>query len=197
MRKILKHLRIHIFRGFLAIIPLGLSYLVIRFLYLAIDARITRVIDRFLGFKIPGLGILLVLIFLYLLGLAASNWLGRRAFALIELVTTRIPLIKTIYTLGKQLADAISLPEKQAFKKVVMVEHFRPGLWSVGFVTGTLTSEGDRPEKLLKVFIPTAPNPTTGFVVMVKESQVRSLDWTVPEAMNTIISGGIVGPEKI
>lgn len=197
MRDIFKHLRTHIFRGFLAIIPLGLSYLLIRFLYLAIDTRVAKLIDRLLGFKIPGLGILLVLVLLYLLGLAASNWLGRRAFALIEQVSRRIPLIKTIYTLGKQLADAISLPEKQAFKRAVMVEHFRPGLWSIGFVTGTLTSEGDRAEKLLKVFIPTAPNPTSGFMVMVKESQVRSLDWTVAEAMNTIISGGIVGPDKI
>ncbi|MDH7513285.1 MAG: DUF502 domain-containing protein [Clostridiales bacterium] len=197
MKKFFKHLRIHIFRGFLAIIPLGLSYLVIRFLYLAIDTRVTGLIDRFLGFKIPGLGFLLVLVFLYLLGLMASNWLGRRAFAMIEQVTTRIPLIKTIYTLGKKLADAISLPEKQAFKRAVMIEHFRPGLWSIGFVTGTLVSEEDRAEKLLKVFIPTAPNPTSGFMVVVKESQVRSLDWTVPEAMNTIISGGIVGPEKI
>jgi len=197
MREILKHLKTHIFRGFLAIIPLGLSYLVIRFLYLAIDARVTRGIDRVLGFKIPGLGILLVLVFLYFLGLLASNWLGRRTFALIETITTRIPIIKTIYTLGKQLAEAISLPEKEAFKRVVMVEHFRPGLWSIGFVTGTLSSAGGEMDKLLKVFIPTAPNPTSGFMVMVRESQVKSLGWTVPEAMNTIISGGIVGPEKI
>lgn len=197
MKRFLKHAKTHVFRGFLAIIPLGLSYLVIRFLYLAIDARVTSWIDQFLGFKIPGLGILLVLLFLYLLGLLASNWLGRRAFRLIEMVTARIPLIKTIYTLGKQLAEAISLPEKKAFKEVVMVEHFRPGLWSIGFVTGALSSEGAGEDKLLKVFIPTAPNPTSGFMVMVRESQVKSLTWTVPEAMNTIISGGMVGPEKI
>lgn len=197
MRKILKHLKTHVFRGFLALIPLGLSYLVIRFLYLAIDDRVARGIDRLIGFKIPGLGILLVLLFLYLLGLLASNWLGRRAFALIETITTRIPIIKTIYTLGKKLAEAISLPEKEAFKRVVMVEHFRPGLWSIGFVTGTLSSGESEEDKLLKVFIPTAPNPTSGFMVMVRESQVKSLDWTVPEAMNTIISGGMVGPDKI
>ncbi len=196
MRSFFKHLKTHIFRGFLTIIPLGLSYLVIRFLYLAIDTRVAKGVDKVLGFRIPGLGILLVLLVLYLLGLVASNWAGRRALALIEVVTTRIPLIKTIYTLGKQLAEAISLPEKEAFKRVVMVEHFRPGLWSIGFVTGTL-SGGEGEEKLLKVFIPTAPNPTSGFMVMVRESQVRSLDWKVPEAMNTIISGGMVGPEKI
>lgn len=197
MREIFKHLKTHILRGFLAIVPLGLSYLVIRFLYLAIDTRVTKIIDKILGFRIPGLGILLVLVFLYLLGLMASNWLGRQTFALIEGITARLPLVKTIYTLGKKLAEAISLPEKEAFKRVVMVEHFRPGLWSIGFVTGVLSSSEGESNKLLKVFIPTAPNPTSGFMVMVRESQVRSLDWTVTEAMNTIISGGMVGPERI
>ena len=196
MRGIFKHLKTHIFRGLLAVIPLGLSYLVIRFFYLTVDARITKLIDRWLGFRIPGLGILIVLIILYLLGLAASHWAGRKAFGFVELVTTRIPLIKTVYTLGKQLADALSLPEKGAFKRVVMVEHFRPGVWSVGFVTATLKDRETR-EDMVRVFIPTAPNPTSGFVVMLKSSQVREVDWSVHEAMNSIISGGMVGPEDI
>jgi len=197
MRGFLKHLRTHIFRGFLAVIPVGLSYLVIRFFYLTVDTRVTGIIERFLGFRIPGLGILLVLIFLYLLGLVASNWLGRKAFSLLDRVTSRIPLIKTIYTLGKQLAEALSVPGKQAFKRAVMIEHFRTGLWSVGFVTGAVVDKGKPEERMVKVFIPTAPNPTTGFMVIVRESQLRDLAWTVPEAMNAIVSGGIVGPEEI
>jgi len=197
MRGFVKHLRTHIFRGLLAVIPIGLCYLVIRFFYLAVDARITKLIDRWLGFRIPGLGILLVLVSLYLLGLAASNWAGRKAFGLVDLVTTRIPLIKTVYILGKQLADALSLPERGAFKRVVMVEHFRPGVWSVGFVTAVMQDQKNAEENLVRVFIPTAPNPTTGFVIILRESQVRNLDWSVPEAMNSIISGGMAGPERI
>jgi uncharacterized membrane protein len=196
MRGFFKHLKTYIFRGLLAIIPIGLSYLVIRFFYLTVDTRITKLIDRWLGFRIPGLGILIVLIILYLLGLAASHWAGRKAFGFVELVTTRIPLIKTVYTLGKQLADALSLPEKGAFKRVVMVEHFRPGVWSVGFVTATL-KDRETGEDMVRVFIPTAPNPTSGFVVMLRASQVREVDWGVREAMNSIISGGMVGPEEI
>jgi uncharacterized membrane protein len=196
MKKLFKHLKIHIFRGLLAVIPIGLSYLVIRFFYLAVDARITKLIDRWLGFRIPGLGILLVLISLYVLGLVASNWAGRRAFNLVERITTRIPLIKTIYTLGKKLADALSLPEKGAFKRVVMVEHFRPGVWSIGFVTATIPDPDNTGQQVLRVFIPTAPNPTSGFVVSVKEALVKETGWSVNEAMNSIISGGIVGPEK-
>jgi len=197
MKGLVKHLRRNIFRGLLAVIPIGLCYLVVRFFYLAVDTRITRLIERWLGYRIPGLGILLVVVSLYLLGVAAGNWAGRKAFGLVDMVTTRIPLLKTVYTLGKQLADALSLPEKGAFKRVVMVEHFRPGVWSIGFVTAVMKDQENQDENLVRVFIPTAPNPTTGFVVILKESQVRDLDWTVPEAMNSIISGGLVGPQHI
>jgi len=196
MKGLVKHLRKNIFRGLLAVIPIGLCYLVVRFFYLAVDARITRLIERWLGYRIPGLGILLVIISLYLMGLAASNWAGRKAFGFVDLVTTRIPLIKTVYTLGKQLADALSLPEKGAFKRVVLVEHFRPGIWSIGFVTASLKDRATG-EDMVRVFIPTAPNPTSGFVVMLRASQVREVDWSVPEAMNSIISGGMVGPQVI
>jgi uncharacterized membrane protein len=196
MKGFFKHLKTYIFRGLLAVIPIGLSYLVIRFFYLTVDTRITKIIDRWLGFRIPGLGILLVLIALYLLGLAASNWAGKKAFGLVDLVTARIPLIKTVYTLGRQLADALALPEKGAFKRVVMVEHFRPGVWSVGFVTASLRDR-EKGEDMVRVFIPTAPNPTSGFVVMLKASEVREVNWSVPEAMNSIISGGMVGPHVI
>jgi uncharacterized membrane protein len=175
---------------------LGLSYLVVRFFYLAIDDRITGRIERWIGYKIPGLGFLLVLISLYLLGLATGHWLGRRAFGAIEWLSGRIPLVKTVYTLGKQLADALSLPEKGAFKRVVMVEHFRPGVWSIGFVTASIPDPEEAGHKLLRLFIPTAPNPTSGFVVTVKESNVKETDLSVPEAMNLILSGGMVGPEK-
>ncbi len=195
-RGLFNHIGRHVFRGLLAIIPVGLSYLVVRFFYLAVDARITGKIEQWIGYRIPGLGFLLVGISLYLLGLAASHWAGRRAFGLIEWISARIPFIKTIYTLGKQLADALSLPEKQAFKRVVMVEHFRPGVWSIGFVTATLPDPEEEGHKLLRLFIPTAPNPTSGFVITVKESQIRETGWGVPEAMNLIISGGMVSPEK-
>lgn len=197
MKGMLKHIGRHVLRGLLAIIPLGLCFLVVRFFYLAIDARITGKIEGWIGYRIPGLGFLLVLISLYLLGLLASHWAGRRAFGAIERLSGRIPLVKTVYTLGKQLADALSLPEKGAFKRVVMVEHFRTGVWSIGFVTATVPDPEEAGHKLLRLFIPTAPNPTSGFVVTVKESQVREMDWSVPEAMNLILSGGMVSPDKI
>ncbi len=196
MKALFKHIRTFIFRGLLAIVPLVLSFFVIRFLYLAVDQKAANVVEKVVGFRIPGLGIVLVLLILYLAGLAASHWAGKKVFRLIERMMERIPIIKTIYHVGRQFGTALSLPDKQAFKRAVLVEHFRPGVRSVAFVTGEVvdTKSGER---LLKLFIPTAPNPTTGFVVMVPPDKVQDLSWTVQEAMNVVISGGIIGPGEL
>ncbi len=196
MKAVFKHIRTFIFRGLLAIVPLVLSYFVIRFLYLAVDQKAANLIEKVVGFRIPGLGIVLVLLILYLVGLAASHWAGKQVFRVIERVMERIPLIKTIYHVGKQFGTALSLPDKQAFKRAVLVEHFKPGVRSVGFVTGEVVDRASG-QRLLKLFIPTAPNPTTGFVVMVPPDKVQDLSWTVPEAMNVVISGGIIGPAEL
>lgn len=192
------HIRANIVRGLLALVPLVLSYLVVRLLYLQVDKRVAPWIERVFGVRIPGLGILLVVILLYLAGLAVGQWWGRKAFRVVEALTARIPLVKTVYQVGRQLTDAISLPEKAGFSRVVLVQHFRTGLWSIGFVTGTIADRSAGPSAtLLKVFIPTAPNPTTGFMVMVPESEVRDLPWSVKDAMNAVISGGLVSPPEL
>ncbi len=196
MNRLFKHLRTFMLRGLLAVVPIVLCYFVVRFLYLAVDQKVAQLIEKRLGINIPGLGIVLVLIILYLVGLVAANWLGRQIFGGIERFTARIPVLKSIYGLGKQIEKAFSLPDRSAFRRVVMVEFLRPGLWSVGFVAGEVadTKAGG---KLLKVFIPTAPNPTAGFMVLVREETTRSLNWTVQEAMNAIVSGGVIGPGSV
>jgi uncharacterized membrane protein len=196
MRAVFKHLKTFILRGFLAIIPLALSYIVLRFLYLAVDQRVAIIIEKWIGFNVPGLGFVLVLVILYLLGLVASNWAGRGFFGMIERISTRIPLINMIYHLGKQIGAAMALPEKQAFKRVVLVEQFQPGVWSVGFVTGHL-EDPKSGGRLIKLFVPQGPNPTSGFMLIVKESQVREIGWSVAEAMNAVISGGLSGPDQL
>jgi uncharacterized membrane protein len=196
MNRLFKHLRTFVFRGLLAVIPLGLCYFVIRFLYLAVDRKVARPIERIVKSEIPGLGILLVLIILYLLGLAASNWAGKSVFSAIGRIIGRIPLLKNIYHLGKQFGTALSLPEKHVFKRAVLVEHFKPGVLSIAFVTGEILDKASG-RTLLKLFIPTAPNPTTGFMVLVAPNQVRDLPWTIEQAMNVVISGGIIGPPEI
>ncbi|MCR4395717.1 MAG: DUF502 domain-containing protein [Candidatus Saccharicenans sp.] len=195
-RNLFRTIKRQIFRGFLALIPIYLSYLVIKFLYLNVDQKVAVQIENYIGFRVPGLGLVLILVLLYLLGWLASNWVGKRLLGLVEKIMEKIPLIKTVYSLGKQLGLALALPEKQVFQQVALVEQFRPGLWSIGFVTGRIRDKRTG-ESLVKLFIPTAPNVTTGFTVMVSEKDIRLLPWSVPEAMKMILSGGIVAAEEL
>lgn len=197
MKKFFGHAKVYILRGLLALIPLGLTYLVVRLLYLTIDRKIALFIQQFTGISIPGLGIILLLIFLYIVGAVASNVIGQQMLHLVEKLTGKIPIINTTYQIGKQLSVTLSLPEKQVFKRVVLVDYLKPGIWTIGFVTGSVTDTGNNNEKLLKVFIPTPPNPTSGTMVLVKEEQTRDPGWTIEEAMRTVISGGIIGPDKV
>lgn len=197
MHPFFNHLKKYILRGLLAIIPLVLSILVINLVYVSIDTKALNWFERAFGFRFPGLGILLVLLVLYLIGQVASRVAGNYIFGLIEMATTRIPIINTIYKIGKQLSRSFSLPERQVFKRVVLVDYLMPGIWTIGFVTGKVINLDDPEEPLLKVFIPTPPNPTSGTMVLVKESQTLDPGWTLEEALNAVISGGIIGPEMI
>lgn len=195
MRHPINHLKKYILRGLLAIIPVVLTYFAIMFLYSAIDRRAVVVVKKFIGFSFPGLGILLVLVSLYILGLIASNVVGRQLFGLIEKVTHRIPLIRTTYKVGRQLGVTLSLPEGQVFKKAVLVDYLKPGIWTIGFVTGAVVDSKNNNEKFLKVFVPTPPNPMTGTMILVRESNTRDPGWSIEEALNAVLSGGILGPE--
>ena len=196
MKNFFAHSRKRILTGIFAIIPVVLAYLVIKYLYIAVDRKAYEYVDQYIGFRIPGLGIILVILILYFTGMVASNVTGKRLFSLFEGLMNHIPVVSTMYQVGKQISTTLSLPEKQVFKRAVLVEVGSPGFWGVGFVTGTLQNEKTK-ESLLRVFVPTVPNPTTGFVIVVSESKVIDPGWSIEDMMKTIISGGIIGPDKI
>jgi uncharacterized membrane protein len=196
MQNIYRHTKSYIFKGLLALIPIALTVFTINILYVFIDKQIMDIIDAYTGFHIPGLGLLIFIVLLYATGIIASNVVGRRLFGLLETVTGRIPLLKTAYQVGKQLSGTLSLPEKNIFKKAVLVDYFRPGAWVIGFVTGEILDERTG-KNLLKIFIPTVPNPTSGFLVIIGKELVQELSWSVEEAMKMVISGGIIGPTSI
>jgi uncharacterized membrane protein len=197
MRKFFRHLKTFIIRGFLASIPLALSFFAIKILYSNIDKSVMSLVENFIGFTFPGIGILIILAILYILGLVASNVLGKQIFRFVEGIANRIPLIKITYQVGKQLSTTLSLPEKQVFKRAVLVDYLKPGIWTIGFVTGTIIDRQNNNQKLLKVFVPTPPNPTSGTMVVVKESETRDPGWSIEEALKAVISGGIIGPTEI
>jgi uncharacterized membrane protein len=197
MKSILKHVRSYIFRGLLAVIPIALTAFAIKILYTTIDKRITVVIEEIIGFSFPGLGVIFLVATLYLLGVVLSNVLGRQIFGLLDRIANRIPLVKTTYNVGKQLSGSLSVPGKQVFKRAVLVEYLKPGIWTIGFVTGMIIDRENNDEVLLKVFVPTPPNPISGTMVIVKESQTRDPGWSIDEALKAVISGGVIGPAEI
>jgi len=198
MKDFVQHLRAYIFRGLLAMIPIFLSILAIQLLYVLIDKRVVAFIDKFIEVRhIPGLGILLVLVALYFVGMIVSNVMGRQIFHVIDRMTRNIPIIKTVYLVGKQLSESLSANgDKQAFKRVVLVDCHNAGVWTVAFVAGQIADQRTG-ENLLRVFVPTVPNPTTGFIFIVKETQTMDPGWTVEEGIKMIMSGAIISPKDI
>jgi len=197
LKRLIGHLTKFIARGLIVIAPLALSFLAVRVLYTTIDRPVANLAKLVIHRRIPGLGVFSVLVVLYLLGLVASNVIGRQMISIFRSGVNHIPVLRAIYRLGEQIGDAFSAPEKHAFKRVVLVEYLKPGMWTVGFVTGTLTDRREDGEKVLKVFIPTPPNPATGTMVLVREAQTRDPGWSMDEGLRTVISGGIIGPGEI
>lgn len=199
MKNFIVHIRSYVFRGLFAIIPILLCVFVLQLLYVLIDKKVLGFLDKFIHVRqIPGLGIILVLACLYLLGVIVSNFIGRFLFKLIERVSQRIPLISTIYGIGKQLSHGLSAvdQEKQAFKKAVLVKMNNEGLMVPGFVMNSLVNRQTN-EEFLFVLLPTAPTPASGFVMVVKASQTVDPGWTVEECLKAIVSVGIVSPKEI
>lgn len=197
MKKIGLHIRQYILRGLLALVPIMLTVFAVYFLYTAVDKRVVNLIDHYTGISFPGLGILFVLIVLYIVGAITSNFVGKQVFHFFEKIMDKIPLLKSTYQVGKQISSTLSLPERQVFKKAVIVEYLKPGMYTIGFVTGTIIDHLNNDEKLIKVYIPTPPNPTSGTMVLVRESQTRDPGWSIEEAMKAVISGGIIGPTEL
>jgi uncharacterized membrane protein len=192
----MKSARVYIFRGLLTLIPIGLTLFTIQIIYIFIDLRVMGLLNKFIGYRIPGLGLLFFIVVLYFTGMIASNVFGKKLFTILEDIMSRIPLLKMVYQVGKQLSNTLSLPEKQIFKKAVLVDYFKPGTWVIGFITGEIKIK-ETGDNMFKVFIPTVPNPTSGFLVIIGESQIKDPHWSIEEAMKMVISGGIIGPEVI
>ncbi|HEU4928341.1 MAG TPA: DUF502 domain-containing protein [Candidatus Krumholzibacteria bacterium] len=196
MSRVFAHIRRFIIRGTIALIPIALPAFAVYLLYGFIDRRLLGLVQKTFGISFPGMGILLLLVILYLVGLIVSNFFGRQILQGVESLTERIPIINTAYRIGKQLSGTLSLPEKQIFRRPILVPYAAPDTWQVGFVTGSVYSKKDA-EELLKVYVPTPPNPTSGFVYFMREADTRDPGWTVEEAMQCILSGGLIGPDRI
>jgi uncharacterized membrane protein len=193
---IFHHIRTYVIRGFLTLIPLAITFFVLRLAYFMIDQKVMYFVNKNTGLNIPGLGILLLVLLLYGIGLVTSNVLGKQLFHWIEHLSKRIPVVKTVYQVGKQLSLTLSLPERKVFKKALMVRLPHSNIWTMAFLIGSVrdTQSGGI---LLKLFLPTPPNPTSGYLIFAPEAETRDTLWSVEEALKYVISDGIISPETI
>ena len=194
-------LRKYLIAGLLVWLPLGATVVIVKLVIDLLDRTILLLPPEWqpetvLGFSIPGFGIILSVAILLLTGMLAANLFGRRFVEFWESLVGRIPLIRTIYKSVKQIVSTILTSDSSSFRKVVMIEYPRKGLWSLGFLTNdTLNFECDRlGDDYLAVFVPTTPNPTSGYIIIVSRSDVIELQMTVEEGFKFIISMGVIIP---
>lgn len=188
-------LRRWIIAGLLVWIPLGVTLLVIRSMIGVLD---TLLLPSVVHQKIPGLGVLVTILVVLGTGAIASNFAGSRALGWVESALGRIPLVRTIYGSVKKLAQTLFSGSSNSLRQPVLIEYPRAGLWTVAFVTGEPAPEVRARTRadLITCFVPTTPNPTSGFIILVPESEVIRLEMSVEEAMKYVISLGMVTPEE-
>ena len=181
--------------GVLVVVPIIVTWLVLSFLFNAIDGILQPVILKLSGRTIPGLGILTTIVIILVVGSVARNFFGSRLIKIGDSLLTRMPLIRAVYSSAKQLLEAIALPSANSFKDVVMIEYPRKDIWAVGFVSNRIiVDRGDGKSSMVSVFIPSTPTPMTGMVVVVPERDVLILDMTVEDGIKFVVSGGVASP---
>lgn len=192
-------IRRYLIAGLLVWLPIWVTFIVIRFLVDLLDGTLKLLPyhyrpEQLFGHKIPGLGLVFTIIIIFLTGLLVTNFVGCYLIGWWERILTRIPLVRSIYTAVKQVTHAFVQPQGQSFCKVVLIEYPRKGLWSIAFVTSNNFQGLPFEDDALAVFVPTTPNPTSGFLMVTPKKDVIDLPVTIEEAFRMIISLGVVTP---
>tara|TARA_B100001750_G_C15284186_1_gene483994 strand:+ start:82 stop:696 length:615 start_codon:yes stop_codon:yes gene_type:complete len=192
------------FAGIIVIIPIGLTVYVLRAVFdmsLAVGGKIAEPLKKIVDDAFPGFdllasisGLLLVILTLIIIGFLARNVAGRRVVQWIDNLFKRIPLISMVYTTTKQIIESFSGGRKNSFSKVVFVEYPRKGVWTLGFVTKE--TKNDNNQKFYNLFVPTTPNPTSGFFLIIPIDDVKETDISVEEGFQMIVSSGMVSGDK-
>jgi uncharacterized membrane protein len=195
-------MRKYFITGLLILVPLAITLWVLNLIVGTMDQSLLLLPahwrpEAVIGFAIPGLGTILTLLIIFLTGLATRNFIGNRVVALWEAVLKRIPVFNTIYSSVKQVSDTLFSSSGNAFRKALLVQYPRQGSWTIAFMTGV--PGGDVRNHLVgdyvSVYVPTTPNPTSGFFLMVPRTDTIELDMNVDEALKYIVSMGVVTPE--
>ena len=195
-------LRRYFFAGILVTAPAGITLYLAWIAITFVDARVTPFLpavynpSTYLPFSIPGVGVVVVIVGLTLIGALTAGLFGRFLLRFSERVLNRMPVVRNVYGAMKQIFETVFAERSTAFRDVVLVEYPRQGIWVIGFITGMTEGEIQHltADKLVNVFIPTTPNPTSGFLLFVPRQDLVTLEMTVEEGIKMVVSGGIVTP---
>jgi uncharacterized membrane protein len=197
----MKQFRRYFVAGLLVWIPLGVTIFILRVLIGLMDNSLLLIPQKYrpeewLGVAVPGLGIILTLMVVLITGLLAANFVGRSLVGFWESMLNRIPIVRTVYSGAKNFAEIVFSDSNESFKKVLLIEYPRKGIYSLAFQTATNLGEvqGRTGEDVVCTFVPTTPNPTSGFIIIVPKKDIIELDMEIDEAFKMIVSLGVVVP---
>lgn len=197
----MKRLRRYIVAGILVWVPIGVTIFLVKLLIGLLDQTMVLIPKQYrpeelLGFGVPGLGIILTIVILLVTGVLAANIVGRSMVGLWERMLERIPVVRSVYSAAKNFTEIVFSDSSQSFKKVLLIEYPRKGVYSLAFQTSSELGEVQfrTGEDVISAFVPTTPNPTSGFILIVPRKDVIVLDMDVDEALKMIISLGVVIP---
>ncbi len=196
-------LRRWLLAGLLVLVPLAITLWVLDWIVGTLDQTLLILPgawhpDKLLGFHLPGFGVLLALAIVLLIGAVATNFLGKKLVVWWDALLNRIPIVRSIYSSVKQVSDTLFSENGHAFRKALLVQWPREGVWTIGFLTGLPGGDvvNHLPGEYLSVYVPTTPNPTGGYFVMLKRSDCIELKMSVDEALTYVISMGVVAPKS-
>ena len=200
-----KALKKNLIAGLLVTIPAALTYMILSFVITRVDKAMKPVVIGVLGpqniklmeeWHIPGMGFLFLVLFIIAVGFVGTNFIGKKVVAMGEKILHKIPVVRVIYTSIKKVVDTVSLTETPSFQKMVLITYPREPLKTLGIVCCDTPDGITEGEKMLNVFVPTSPNPTTGFLFMLPEKDTQPLKMSVEEGLKMIISFGMTNPES-
>jgi len=180
--------------GILVVVPIGATVLILVWIFNAIDGILKPLITSIWGHHIAGIGFGITILLIYLVGVVTNNYLGKRLISYGDSLLARVPLVRQLYTGIKQILESFYQPRKAGFLEVVFVEFPREGMRAIGFVTNESTDQVGT--KLLHIFVPTSPNPTSGFLQIVEENKVVRTTISVDDALKMVVSAGRVSPSE-
>jgi uncharacterized membrane protein len=198
MQIVRSHFKRYLLAGLLLWTPIAITIWVITWVFDALDNVLPVALrsEVLFGVHVPGFGVLVVVLFILVTGFLAANLIGQKLVEVWEGVMRRIPLVRSIYSSVKQVSDTILSPNGQAFRQAVLVQYPRHGSWTIGFLTGTPSAEvaSHLPADCVSIYVPTTPNPTSGFFLMMPRTEVVELSIGVDAALKYVVSMGTVPP---